>query len=229
MGDWFEATVEATAKAAEGLVELTLNARGTPLPAAHTHPGQYLKVALDGAGEGYFALSTAPGDGDLVELLVKTTSKLGGAIAALPPGARLKLSGPLGRGFPLEKARGKDVLLFATGSGLGAIRPLLRVLLKERAAYGKVTLFVGVRTPAGFAYARDLTAWEAAGVRVLRTVSQPGASGWKGLVGYVQAHLGDVDAQHAVAFVVGQDAMVRGVSEALAARGQPADSVFKNH
>ncbi|MHB8874138.1 MAG: ferredoxin reductase domain-containing protein [Myxococcaceae bacterium] len=229
MGDWFEGRVTAVGKAAEGLVELTLDVAGTPLPAAHAHAGQYLKAALEGVGEGFFAIASAPGEGDRIELLVKTGTKLGAALAELPPGARLRLSGPLGKGFPLERARGKDVLLFATGSGLAAIRPVVRVLLRNRASYGQVTLFVGVRTPSSFAYSRELDEWEAAGVRVLRTVSRPGPSGWEGLTGYVQAHLGELKVTHAVAFAVGQEEMVKGVTRALEARGLPPGSVFRNH
>ncbi len=229
MGDWYEGRITGLAKAAEGLVEVTLDVSGTPLPAAHAHAGQYLKASVEGGGEGYFAIASAPGEGDRLELLVKAGSKLGAALAAPTPPEVLRLSAPLGPGFPLDKARGRDVLLFATGSGLGAIRPVVRVLLRDPGAYGKVTLFVGVRTPTSLAYAKDIGAWEAAGVTVLRVVSQPGASGWAGLTGYVQSHLGSIDATHAVAFVVGQEAMMRAVTEALVSRGLTSDRVFRNH
>jgi NAD(P)H-flavin reductase len=193
------------------------------------YPGQYLKLALEGVGEGYYAIASAPGPGDQYELLIKTGSRLGQALAALPPGAPVQLSGPLGQGFPLEKAKGRDLLLIATGSGLGAIRPLVLSVLGNRSSYGNVTLLVGVRTPASFAYSAELAQWEAAGIRVLRTVSQPGQSSWQGLTGYVQSHLDRLPVQNAAAFLVGQKEMVRSVTELLATRGLKSDRVFLNY
>jgi NAD(P)H-flavin reductase len=139
---------------------------------------------------------------------------------------------PEGGGFPLETARGKEVLLFATGSGISSIRSVIESVRRERAAYGEVTLYFGVRTPNAFAYANEFRHWEEAGIRVLRTVSQPGASDWQGLTGYVQAHVAEehaLGADGAVAFVCGQSTMVQGVMQALAQRGLPRERIFLNY
>ena len=54
------------------------------------------------------------------------------------------------------------------------------------------------------------------------------SSGWQGLTGYVQAHLGDTRLSNAVAFLVGQKAMVQGVSDELTRRGLPASAIHLN-
>jgi NAD(P)H-flavin reductase len=60
-------------------------------------------------------------------------------------------------------------------------------------------------------------------------VSQPGASGWQGLTGYVQAHLGEQPVEGAVAFLCGQAGMVQEVIQALQARGVPRGDIHLNY
>lgn len=232
MSDWHQAKVMQNEPAADGLFHLTVDVRDTPLPEGHRLPGQYVKLAVDGVGEGYFAIASAPGGNgkaaNVFEFLVKEGSALTNALKGLKVGERLKISAPAGKGFPLERARGKDVLLFATGSGIGAIRSVIEEIRRVRKEYGDVTLFFGVRTPASFAYAAELDAWERDGIKVIRTVSRPGNSGWQGLTGYVQAHVGEVRVSNAVAFLVGQKGMVEGVTEALVSRGLPRENLFLN-
>src|SRR5881227_1707947 len=108
------------------------------------------------------------------------------------------------------------------GSAISPIRSVLAELVRDRAAYKSLALFFGARTPDAFAYSDELTRWEKSGVRVVRTVSQPPTS-WKGLRGYVQQHVADEKVEDAVAFLVGQKAMVQAVTEALVQRGMPKE------
>jgi NAD(P)H-flavin reductase len=230
MPDWHPATVSTTSPAADGLTDLVLDIRGTPLVGTHVHPGQYVRLRLPGQEPGLFAIASPPEpQGTQWEFLLKDGSPLPDALIALSPGARVEVTLPEGKGFPLERARGHDLLLFATGSGISPIRSVIASIRREREAYGRVTLYFGARTPGAFAYWDELHEWEAGGVRVVRTVSQPGASGWQGLTGYVQAHLGEESVEGAVAFLCGQSEMVQGVKATLQARGVPKDAIFLNY
>lgn len=225
---WHPVTLVARSPAADGLTDLTLELSESPLREAHQRPGQYVHLRLPGHVEGLFALASAPGR-TRWDLLVKENSPLTTALIHWPLGGQVEVSRPEGRGFPLEQARGQDLLLFATGSGISPIRSVIESIRQEREAYGRVTLYFGVRTPSSFAYARDFMAWEQARIRVVRTVSQPGASGWQGLTGYVQAHLAEEPlAPGTRAFVCGQKEMVQGVMEALRARGLPDSAISQN-
>ncbi|MCP3136093.1 ferredoxin reductase domain-containing protein [Pyxidicoccus xibeiensis] len=229
MPDWHTAIVKTTAPAADGLTDLVLDLQGTPLVGAHQRPGQYVRLRLPGLEPGLFAIASPPEhQGTEWEFLIKDGSVLPDALIRLTPGARVQVTRPEGKGFPLERGRAHDVLLFATGSGISAIRSVIASIRREREAYGRVTLYFGARTPGAFAYWDELHEWEAGGIRVVRTVSQPGASGWQGLTGYVQAHLGEVPVQNAVAFLCGQSEMVQGVIAALQARGMPRSDLSLN-
>jgi NAD(P)H-flavin reductase len=230
MNVWHPTTVAAVLPAAEDLTELVLDIGGTPLVGHHRTPGQYVRLSLPELGEGVFAIASAPEPlGTRWEFLLKGSSPLSDRLIALSPGERVHSTLPAGRGFPLPLARGRGVLLFATGSGISPIRSVIESIRQERAAYGRVTLFFGARTPRAFAYEGEVRHWEEADIRVVRTVSQPGASGWQGLTGYVQAHLSEEPVEDSVAFLCGQSSMVQGVIEALRSRGLPREDIHLNY
>jgi NAD(P)H-flavin reductase len=229
MTQWYPATLVARSPSADGLTDLTLDVSHTALPGAHQRPGQYIHLRLPGHEEGLFALASPPNQGTRWDLLVKEGSPLTTALLQVPLGTGVDVSWPEGRGFPLERARGKDLLLFATGSGISPIRSVIESILRHREAYGRVTLYFGVRTPSSFAYAKDFETWERAHIRVVRTVSQPETSGWQGLTGYVQAHLDEEPlAPGTLAFICGQHEMVQEVMGALRTRGLPDSSICQN-
>jgi NAD(P)H-flavin reductase len=229
MTEWHPATVAARAPAADDLTDLTLDIGGTPLVGSHLAPGQYIRLRLSEVGESLFAIASPPAPaGTRWSFLLKSGSPLSDALVDLPLGTRVEVSRPQGRGFPLELARGKDLLLFATGSGISPIRSVIESLREDRGSFGRVTLYFGARTPSAFAYTEEFHMWEASRIRVVRTVSRPGASGWQGLTGYVQEHLAEEPLENAVAFVCGQSEMVQKVVEALSMRGLPRGAIHLN-
>ena len=203
-----------------------------PLAARHERPGQVVKLHTP-VGEAYFALASAPSSEGRVDLLVKRGGKVADAAVALAgPGAPLELTAPFGKGFPVEEARGRDVLLFAAGSGIAPIRSLIQHLAADREAFGRVTLFYGQRRGADFAYLREHLAWERRGVRVVLCPSAED-SAWRGVRGRVQevasaVAFGGAAPADAVAFACGMTAMVEDVRATLARAGIPPQRVHAN-
>jgi len=203
-----------------------------PLAAAHRRPGQVVKVRTP-VGESYFALASAPSPDGRVDLLVKRGGKVADtALAMARPGGELEVSAPFGQGFPVEEARGRDVLLFAAGAGIAPIRSLVQYLVADREAFGRVTLFYGQRRGADFAYADEHLAWERRGVRVVLCPSAED-SAWGGVRGRVQEvasslPFGGAPPGDAVAFACGMTAMVEEVRATLARSGVPPQRVHAN-
>jgi NAD(P)H-flavin reductase len=191
-----------------------------------------LKIRTSG-GEGFFALASAPHPSGRVDLLLKRGGRVADtALAAAAPGAALEVSAPFGRGFPVEEARGRDVLLFAAGSGIAPIRALVQHLTADREAFGRITLFYGQRHGADFAYVREHLSWERRGVRVVLCPSAED-SAWRGLRGRVQEvaaslAFGGAPPGDAVAYACGMTAMVEDVRATLARSGIPPGRVHAN-
>ena len=202
-----------------------------PFGAQHRVPGQVLKLRVDGAGESYFALASAPSPDGHAEVLLKRGGKVADLVIERCP-ETVDVTAPFGRGFPVAEADGRDVLLFAAGSGIAPIRAVVQHVMAERSRFGRVDLFYGERQDADFAYRGEESAWQRAGVRVIKCASRP-SSAWGDGRGHVQdvarqVGFGDLRIERAVAFVCGMKPMVTGVRELLAERGLAGDRVHLN-
>ncbi len=199
---------------------------------AHRRPGQVVKVKV-ATGESYFALASAPASDGRVDLLVKRGGPVADAVvASARPGATLQVTAPFGRGFPLETALGRDVLLFAAGSGMAPIRSLVQALIARRDEVDRVVLFYGQRRGAEFAYRSEHLGWERRGVRVVLCPSAEDDT-WPGVRGRVQEAARALDwggarPAQASAFLSGMSPMVQDVRAALTAAGASPEHVHVN-
>jgi sulfhydrogenase subunit gamma (sulfur reductase) len=206
-----------------------------PFAAAHTRPGQVVKLHAPGHAkrQAYFALGNAPRGDGAGELLVKRGSPLADAIIdAAQPGQMIDATAPFGEGFPVDQARDRDVLLFAAGSGITPVRALMQWILDHRVGYGRVALYYGQRSDRDFAYVGEHAAWERAGVHLVLCASQP-TPGWTGARGWVQTvaselKLHEISTENAVAFLCGMQSMIDGVRGELMRFGLPAERIFLN-
>jgi sulfhydrogenase subunit gamma (sulfur reductase) len=203
-----------------------------PLARSHGAPGQVVKIRAP-SGEAYFALASAPSADGSADLLVKRGGRIADEIAAAGvPGARLELTAPFGKGFPVAQAEGRDLLLFAAGSGIAPIRALLQHVVAHRNRFGRTTLFYGQRRGADFAYRAEHVDWERHGVRVVLCPSSADEA-WPGVRGRVQEvaralDLGGSDPAGTEAFVCGMTAMVNDVKGTLRDAGVPPEHVHLN-
>jgi NAD(P)H-flavin reductase len=203
-----------------------------PLAPSHRVPGQVVKVRAP-AGEAYLALASAPAPDGTVDLLVKRGGKIADeVIAAAESGGKLELSAPFGNGFQLAGAEGRDLLLFAAGSGIAPVRALLQHVISHRNRFRLVTLFYGQRRGADFAYRGEHLDWERHGVRVVLCPSSADEA-WPGVRGRVQEvaqtlGLGGSDPAGSEAYVCGMTAMVNDVKGTLKDAGVPPERVHLN-
>ena len=186
-------------------------------------PGQFTMIYAFGVGEVPISVSGRPG-GALVHT-VRAVGPVTEAICAAEPGATVGIRGPLGNSWPIEEARGCDVVVVAGGIGLAPLRPVLYRALAGREDYGRVVLLYGGRTPTDLLYTDELEAWrEAMDVDV--TVDAADET-WSGKVGVVPKLIAtaELDPATAHAFVCGPEIMMRFAAGALEERGVPAERI----
>lgn len=227
---FYPVTLQKRWDEAQQLVGLRVELSGTPIARSFRNPGQFVQVRTPKGAIAYFAIASRPGEDDCFEFLVKTGGEVADELAQLPIGARFEMTEAQGQGYPIQTHQGKDILLFAVGSGISPIRSLIWYLAAHRADYAGVTLFFGARTPAHFAYQDELESWQQEGVQVVRVVSRADGSDDGYVQGYVQnavqAH--PLVPENSVAFVCGMRGMVEAVTAELARRGVPGDRIFQN-
>ncbi len=191
-------------------------------------PGQFNMVSLLGRGEAAISISGDPDRrGELVHT-IRTAGLATQALAAAAPGATVAVRGPYGIGWPIERARGKDVIVIAGGLGLAPLRPLLYELLRHRDRFGRLEVIYGARTPGDLVYYAELQSWRTrTDARFQVTVDAAGRE-WYGDVGLVTLRIPDArfDGPNAVAYLCGPEIMMRFAAEALEARGVRREEIW---
>lgn len=190
-------------------------------------PGQFNMLYLFGVGEVAISLS---GDPERPELLhtIRALGSVTRPLTALAPGGVVGVRGPFGSAWPLDEARGRDVVLVAGGLGLAPLRPAVHHLLHHRGDYGRVALVYGARTPDDLLFGEELAAWRALdSVAVLVTVDRGGPD-WRGEVGVVPALLARArfDPAQTVAMVCGPEVMMRFSVRELERVGVAAERIY---
>jgi NAD(P)H-flavin reductase len=196
-----------------------LPADGAAIPACA--PGQFNMLSVFGVGEIPISIS---GDPTKRTPLVHTTRAVGAvsrALCALRAGDSIGVRGPYGAPWPLEQAKGKDLVIIAGGIGLAPLRSALYTALAERERYGRVVLLYGARTPQEILFRRELARWRARlDLEVAITVDR-GTSDWRGGVGVVTRLIprAPFDPRNAIALVCGPEVMMRYTAAELVKRG----------
>ena len=191
-------------------------------------PGQFTMLYAMGLGESAISIS---GDPDRPDQLVHTLRAVGRVtipLAAVKPGDSIGVRGPYGKGWPLDEARGRDLVIVAGGIGLPPLRPAILHVLARRADYGRLVILYGARTPADILFRKELEQWRGRfDVDLEVTVDRAGVD-WRGHVGVVPELIRSAgfDPTNAVAMMCGPEVMLRYASRALLARGTPASSIY---
>jgi NAD(P)H-flavin reductase len=222
-GTYATATVRSVHAETADTATLVLVPEDSTLLAAQ--PGQFVMVELPAFPPLPISVSRVA-DGALW-LTIRAAGPATTAVIALRAGAQLGLRGPLGRGWPIERAVGRDVVIVAGGIGLAPVRPIIDAILRGRERFGQVLLAYGARTPADRLYVDELAAWPEAGIEVAEIVDRAGPD-WLGRVGIV-THLLDQRNwrdRAATAFIVGPERMMEATVATLNERGIPRERTF---
>lgn len=207
----------------------TLEIETGEAPEAFTYgPGQFNMLTAFGVGEVPISLSGDPGEPGRLVHTVRAVGAVSTALTRLGPGDALGLRGPFGSAWPVEDARGHDVVIVAGGLGLAPLRPALYRLLAERQLYGRIVLLYGTRSPGDILFRAELESWRRRlDIDIEVTVDHATAE-WHGHVGVVPPLVprADFDRLHTVALVCGPEIMMRFAIAALRDAGLEDTSIY---
>jgi NAD(P)H-flavin reductase len=189
--------------------------------------GQFNMLWAFGVGEAPISISGgASADGLLVHT-IRAVGNVTRALCAAVPGDVIGLRGPFGSAWPLEAARGGDVVVVAGGIGLAPLRPVLHHLDAHRGDYQRVALVYGTRTPGDILFRNELESWRGRFDFDVALTVDAAPRGWGSNVGAVTQLIPSLpfDLSGAQAFVCGPEIMMRFAVLALRDRGLPAASI----
>ena len=193
-------------------------------------PGQVAILGMEGLGESYFAIASAPEDKGALEFLIRKGGGVSAALFSSGVGAKVQAKGPLGKGFPIDRYEGRDLILAGVGTAIAPLHSVLNSICHRRSDFGKVALVYGVRRPEDLCFAADRERWQRLEIKVILTVSRPEGTGWQGRTGHVQAHFEEVmrGLSRPVALVCGMKDMMEQSRQALSGLGVAASEVLAN-
>jgi NAD(P)H-flavin reductase len=187
----------------------------------HSAPGQFNMLYVFGMGEVPISISAGPVEAGLLTHTTRAVGNITQAMSALKVGDMVGVRGPFGTHWPVEGAKGKDVVLVAGGIGLAPLRPVILALLANRNNFGRVIILYGARTPADIIFKDSLKKWNAmADVDLCVTVDRGNAS-WTGSVGVVTRFIPQLtfDPENTNAMICGPEIMMHFTVDALKQRG----------
>ena len=189
-------------------------------------PGQFVMAALPAFSAAPISVSRFTPEG--LELTIRAAGAATRALCALRRGDSFGVRGPLGRGWPVEAALGRDVVVVTGGIGLAPLRPLVDAVLADRDRFGAVRLLYGARTPGDRLFVEELSRLEVGpDIEIGQTVDRAGPE-WLGRVGVVTELFDRAtwDGAGATAFICGPERMMEATVDVLRERGIVDEQIF---
>jgi len=190
--------------------------------------GQFNMVYLFGVGEVAISIVSDPDEPEFLDHTIRTVGRVTKAIADLQPGETLGIRGPFGEGWPLEEAKGRNVVIVTGGLGCAPVVGAIEYIFRRRAQYGSIKILHGVKTPHDLLYRERFDHWRRApDTEVLLTSDQPDKT-WSYHIGVVTELFEQVsiDPAETIVLMCGPEIMMRLGVPILMRRGIPATAVY---
>ena len=202
----------------------------TAVPEAEANfiPGQFSMLYAYGVGEVPISISGDPGIPGRLDYTIRSVGAVTTALTSSKAGDYVAMRGPFGTSWPMEVAKGQDVMLVTGGIGLAPLRPVIYHILRNRDDYGRLVLLYGARTPKELLFKKELRDWaKAPNTQVLTTVDY-GEPSWRGYVGVVTKLFNFVSLrpERTITMMCGPEIMMRFGIRGLEGRKFPHEQIY---
>lgn len=120
--------------------------------------GQFLQLSIPRVGEAPISVS---GFGDnYLEFTIRAVGHVTDDIFKLNSGDKIFLRGPYGVGWPIDKFKGKNIVVVAGGTGVAPVRTILQKFYAEKGFVESVHLILGFKNHKCILFKEELKNWE---------------------------------------------------------------------
>ncbi len=193
--------------------------------------GQFMEVTVYGLGEAPFTPSSSPSVKDSLDFTIMNVGKVTDAIHRMHKGDRVGVRGPMGKGYPLDAWKGKEICIVGGGVGLAPLRSLFLALVERLDDFKRILFCYGARTPQDIIYKKLIQdEWQKIDPKKIefRLTVDEGDASWKGNVGVVTTVVKDLrlDMSNSVGVVCGPPIMMKFGTFALVEAGYPDNAIY---
>lgn len=182
----FDAEIVARALETADIITLTLKFSDLQQQKNYCFsPGQFNMLYLFGIGEVPISIVSDPEDNTVYAHTIRRLGRVTQGLSLLKVGDHVGVRGPFGRGWPLQIAKGKDVLIITGGLGCAPSITAINYILQHREAFGKLTILQGVKHSDDLIFRKQYEKWAKlpdVQVMLAADVAKPNWPGYSGLV-----------------------------------------------
>ena len=190
--------------------------------------GQFIELTIPGVGEAPFTPSSSPAVKDIMEVTVMKVGKVTDKVHELKKGGTIGVRGPLGKGYPLDDFKGKEVLVVGGGCGFAPLRSLMYELFGRVNDFKKLLFRGGCKTPKDFLYRKEVEEWTKKEDLDIDLTVDKGDVSWKRNVGIVNTILDgmEMDCKNGIAVVCGPPVMMKFGTKKLLELGFKDENIY---
>ncbi|MBA7562658.1 oxidoreductase [Candidatus Atribacteria bacterium 1244-E10-H5-B2] len=190
--------------------------------------GQFIELTIPGIGEAPFTPSSRPAMKDIMEITIMSVGKVTEKVHELKNGDIVGVRGPFGKGYPMDRFKGKEILVVGGGCGFAPIRSLMYELFDRSGEFKKLFFRGGCKTPQELLYRGEIADWAKQKDLDIKLTVDKGDSGWKGNVGVVTTILEDTDMDYknGIAIVCGPPIMMKFSIKKLIEMGFKEENIY---
>lgn len=188
-------------------------------------PGQFVQVSVFGIGEAPISICSSPFEKKYFELSIRNVGNVTDALFDMKKGETIGIRGPYGKGYPMERFAGRDLVVVAGGIGFPPLASVVEYVVKKRRDYGKVSLLYGARNPGEIIFGERIKKWKKRGIDVFITVDE-GDRKWKGNVGVVTTLFEKHDIKGSVGISCGPPVMMKFVTQSFQKIGVKDSDIY---
>jgi len=192
-------------------------------------PGQFMMLSLFGVGESAISLSDIPLN-NKIYFTIRGVGNVTKKILSLNMDDAIGIRGPYGAGWPLDKAKGKNILIVAGGMGLAPLKGVITYVKNNRDKFGHLEILYGTRTPNDMIFKYEFEKWrKIKNSRFDLTVdSMPADASFECKIGLVTSCFPSMKTHHknAVVFLCGPEIMMRYAAKCLETIGFKDNQIY---
>jgi len=195
------------------------------------HPvSGFVMLSITGIGE--CPISICSYSKDYLKLNIREVGNVTRHLGVLKKGAEVLVRGPYGKGYPMDKLTGNNLVIVGGGCGVAPLKGIVEYVETRRHDYKNVNLIFGFRTPKDILFKKEMDEWKNK-YDLLLTVDKneepkQNESCYSGNVGFVTDALKNknITNENTVAFICGPPVMIKFVLKILLDKGFHKDQIF---
>jgi sulfhydrogenase subunit gamma (sulfur reductase) len=191
-------------------------------------PGQFNMLYLYGVGEAPISIVSDPEDHHILHHTIRAVGRVTDGLANLKQGDRLGLRGPFGRGWPLETAEGKDVVIITGGLGCAPTVSVINYVMRRRERYGRLIIIQGVKHAQDLFWRTQYEAWAKQHDTQVLLAADEGSPLWPWHVGPVTVLFGHahINPARSIVMMCGPEGMMRAAVKELTQLGLTETAIW---